>query len=489
MKFKPAYSTLKPDTETKTYPRQVPGAHFSYVEPEKVPEENLICWSESLARTMKVSKSEDLISSLTGNKILEGMKPLATRYGGYQFGHWAGQLGDGRAITLGLLEGDNLDFEIQLKGAGLTPYSRTADGKAVFRSSLREYICSEAMANLRVPTTRALSLVKTGEVVIRDMFYDGNPAPEEGAICSRVAPSFLRFGHFQIHASLNEKEELKQLIKFTIDNYYPGKTIQEFFLDIVNKTAFLITEWYRVGFVHGVMNTDNMSILGLTIDYGPYGWLDLFDPDWTPNTTDFSHRRYRFMQQHNIAFWNLARLAEALELVGPSLEKELDRFPDIFKHHFSQMMVNKLGLDRYEDELVNKTFHLLSELQADMTLFYRSLIHSLEGQSINWQDVFYKDLKEEDLKKISSWMSDWKEHTSDDAIDRMKKFNPVFIPRNYVVQEALDDLAKGDEESLRRIERALEKPYEENEATLFWYKKRPDWAATRPGCSTLSCSS
>lgn len=489
MKFKPAYQGLREDSETKVFPRQVPGFHYSQVEPEKVPDPKLICWSKDLAKVMKIDQSDDLLAALCGNRTLQGMKPVATRYGGHQFGHWAGQLGDGRAITLGLLEGQGMDFEIQLKGAGLTPYSRTADGKAVFRSSLREYICSEAMASLRVPTTRALSLVKTGEVVMRDMFYDGHPAPEEGAICSRVAPSFLRFGHFQIHASLNEKDQLKELIKFTIDNYYPGKSIQEFFLDVVNKTAFLITEWYRVGFVHGVMNTDNMSILGLTIDYGPYGWLDPFDPDWTPNTTDFSQRRYRFMHQHNIAYWNLARLAEALEVVGPSLEKELDRFPDIFKHHFSEMMRRKLGLENYQDELVNSTFHLLTELQGDMTLFYRSLIHVLDGQTIEWQDVFYKELKDEDRKKISDWVTQWRGLTSSKAKKVMEEVNPVFIPRNYVVQEALDDLEKNDDETLRRIERALLNPYEENEATLFWYKKRPDWAATRPGCSTLSCSS
>jgi uncharacterized protein YdiU (UPF0061 family) len=489
MKFKPAYQGLREDPESNVYPRQAPGIHYSNVIPEKVPEPKLICWSDQLAKAMGLKQSKEMISALSGNNLIDGMKPVATRYGGHQFGHWAGQLGDGRAITLGLLEGNGFDFEVQLKGAGLTPYSRTADGKAVFRSSLREYICSEAMANLNVPTTRALSLLKTGEVVIRDMFYDGNPAPEDGAICSRVAPSFLRFGHFQIHASLNEKEELKELIKFTIDNFYPGKSIQEFFLDVVNKTAFLITEWYRVGFVHGVMNTDNMSILGLTIDYGPYGWLDPFDPDWTPNTTDFSQRRYRFMHQHNIAYWNLARLAEALEVVGPSLEKELDRFPDIFKHHFSEMMTKKLGLDKYQDELVNKTFHLLTDLQGDMTLFYRSLIHSLEGQTIEWQDVFYKDLNNKDRKKVADWITEWNFHLSSDAKDIMKKVNPVFIPRNYIVQEALDDLEKSDEETLRRIERALKNPYEENEATLFWFKKRPDWAAERPGCSTLSCSS
>lgn len=489
MKIKAAYQGLSEDKITENTSRQAPGVHYSLVEPENVPSPKLLCWSEELASLMGIPHNQEWVEALSGNRLMDGMKPLATRYGGHQFGHWAGQLGDGRAITLGLVENNGFNFELQLKGAGLTPYSRTADGKAVLRSSLREYLCSETMAALGVPTTRALSLVETGDVVIRDMFYDGNPKPELGAICSRVAPTFLRFGHFQIHAANNEVDELKKLIDFTLENFYPEKSINEFFLDVVNKTAFLVTEWYRVGFVHGVMNTDNMSILGLTIDYGPYGWLDVFDPDWTPNTTDFGQRRYRFMNQHNIAFWNLARLADALEVSGVNLKKEIERFPDLFKHHFSNMMVKKLGLKEYDDEFVNLTFNLLVDLKADMTLFYRYLMLNLQGQKLAWQECFYETLSSESEKRIEDWYSDWSNKVSDNALEVMAKANPVFIPRNYIVQEALDGLEKGDDSILRQIERAMVKPYSWDEDTRQFFKKRPDWAATRPGCSTLSCSS
>lgn len=489
MKIKPAYVGLKADSETNTYPRKVPNAHFSYVQPEAVDKPHLLCWSNTMGKLMGIEPSESWVSTLAGNSLQEGMKPVATRYGGHQFGHWAGQLGDGRAMTLGRIENGSFEFELQLKGAGLTPYSRTADGRAVLRSSLREFICSEAMASLGVPTTRALSLVTTGESVVRDMFYDGNPEAEDGAICSRVAPSFLRLGHFQIHAALNEREELQQLIDYTLANFYPGKSVEEFFFDVVNKTAFLITEWYRVGFVHGVMNTDNLSIHGLTIDYGPYGWLDVFDPDWTPNTTDFQNRRYRFMNQHNIAYWNLARFAEAFTLLGYNFESSLSQFPSLFKGHMSEMMRRKLGLRFYNDDLVNRTFHLLTDLQGDMTLFYRSLMRFLQGRKPDFKDCFYKELSSEDEVRIEHYLKNWEHLLDTDAEAIMEKANPVFVPRNYIVQEALDGLHKGDDQILRRIEKAMLEPYKETTDTLHWFKKRPDWAASRPGCSTLSCSS
>jgi uncharacterized protein YdiU (UPF0061 family) len=227
-----------------------------------------------------------------GNGVLEGMQPWASNYGGHQFGAWAGQLGDGRAISLGeVLTPQGERWELQLKGAGATPYSRGADGRAVLRSSVREFLCSEAMHHLGVPTTRALSLVVTGDSVERDMFYDGHPEDEPGAIVCRVAPSFIRFGHFELPASRGDVALLQQLVNFTIKRDFPALSgsdetrYADWFADVCARTARMIAHWMRVGFVHGVMNTDNMSILGLTIDYGPYGWIDDFDLDWTPNTT------------------------------------------------------------------------------------------------------------------------------------------------------------------------------------------------------------
>ena len=282
-----------------------------------------------------------------GNLPLSGSAPLASVYSGHQFGQWAGQLGDGRAIFLGeVVNGAGQRFELQLKGAGPTPYSRRADGRAVLRSSIREFLCSEAMHHLGVPTTRALSLVTTGEAVVRDMFYDGNPVDEPGAVVCRVAPSFIRFGHFELPASRGDEALLRRLVEFTIARDFPDFSADpddgliRWFAERCERTARLMVHWMWVGFVHGVMNTDNMSILGLTIDYGPYGWVDDFDPSWTPNTTDASGRRYCFGRQPEIARWNLERLAEALAVIEPDhdgLGLGLTRYDASQRHAYANL--------------------------------------------------------------------------------------------------------------------------------------------------------
>src|SRR5919198_2973538 len=305
---------LPADPVLVNMPRQVANACYTRVAPTPVAAPRLLAWSDAMGELLGLARPSPLaVEVLAGNRVLPAMEPYAARYGGHQFGHWAGQLGDGRAITLAeMIATDGSRQELQLKGAGKTPYSRTADGRAVLRSSLREFVCSEAMFHLGVPTTRALSLVGTGEEVIRDMFYDGHPRPEPGAIVCRVAPSFVRFGNLQILAANNELDALKRLADYVIRYHYAGHSYASWYRELCRRTATLMVDWMRLGFVHGVMNTDNLSILGLTIDYGPYGWLDDFDPDWTPNTTDAHTRRYRFGQQPGIAQWNLARLAEAL---------------------------------------------------------------------------------------------------------------------------------------------------------------------------------
>ena len=314
---------LPADPLTKNYPRQVYGACYSHVLPTKVSQPRLVIYSREVAEQLdlgrEICESEDFARVFAGNRIVPGMEPYACCYGGHQFGQWAGQLGDGRAINLGeALTSQGEHLTLQLKGAGPTPYSRSADGLAVLRSSIREFLCSEAMHHLGVPTTRALSVVLTGEMVKRDMFYDGNPKMEPGAVVCRVAPSFTRFGNFQIFAARGDLETLKRLADFTIRRDFPhlgDPTIAvylKWFEEVCKKTAEMIVHWQRVGFVHGVMNTDNMSILGLTIDYGPYGWLENYDPTWTPNTTDANGRRYCFGNQPQIAYWNLAQLANAI---------------------------------------------------------------------------------------------------------------------------------------------------------------------------------
>ena len=282
-------------------PRQVKGACWSRVDPTPVPSPALRLWSEEVANDLGIQRGGGDV--LSGNRILKGMDPYAQRYGGHQFGNWAGQLGDGRAITLGEADTDGQILEVQLKGSGLTPYSRFADGKAVLRSSIREFLCSEAMFHLGVPTTRALSLVTTGEEVIRDVMYDGRPAPEHGAVVCRVAQSFLRFGSFQIHAANGDYQTLRDLVDFTVRHHFPGHSVDDddgrlgWLKEVAETTATMVSHWMRVGFVHGVMNTDNMSIHGLTIDYGPYGWVEDYDLNWTPNTTDSNTKRYTFGNQ------------------------------------------------------------------------------------------------------------------------------------------------------------------------------------------------
>ena len=287
---------LPADPVQTNIPRAVRNACYTRNTPTAVPAPRLLGWSDAVGDMLGIARpatTGPAIDVLTGNRVLDSMQPYAARYGGHQFGNWAGQLGDGRAMTLAeIVNANGQRFDLQLKGAGRTPYSRHADGRAVLRSSVREFMCSEAMHHLGVATTRALSLTATGDTVVRDMFYDGNPAPETGAVVCRVAPTFVRFGSFQILAAHNELDELKRLADYVIVKHYPEmgapsrETYSRWFEEICRRTALMVNDWMRVGFVHGVMNTDNMSILGLTIDYGPYGWLEGYDPAWTPNTTD-----------------------------------------------------------------------------------------------------------------------------------------------------------------------------------------------------------
>ena len=291
-------------------PRQVPGACWSTCDATLMPKAALRLWNEELAEHLGgLSPAADV---WVGAQTLEGMRPHAHRYGGHQFGTWAGQLGDGRALSLGHAHSGKKGLvEVQLKGAGVTPYSRRGDGRAVLRSSLREYLCSEAMHHLGVPTSRALSLCTTGEDVRRDMFYDGRPAMEPGAVVARTAPSFIRFGSFQMLAADGDADALRALMQHTVTTHEPAHRVDDdagivaWLTEVAERSARMVCGWMRHGFVHGVMNTDNMSILGLTIDYGPFGFMDAFDPNYTPNTTDLPGRRYSFGNQAGIAKWNL----------------------------------------------------------------------------------------------------------------------------------------------------------------------------------------
>jgi uncharacterized protein YdiU (UPF0061 family) len=494
---------LQPDPVLDNRSRQVPNASYTRVEPTPVAAPKLLGWSHALGEYLGIEKpaGDAAVEALAGNRILPGMQPYAARYGGHQFGHWAGQLGDGRALTLGeIVATDGTRQELQLKGAGRTPYSRTADGRAVLRSSLREFVCSEAMHFLGVPTTRALSLVATGEPVIRDMFYDGHPAPEPGAVICRVAPSFLRFGNFQIHAANNETELLKRLADYVIRNFYPGLDYAEFFQELCRRTGSLMADWMRVGFVHGVMNTDNMSILGVTIDYGPYGWLEGYDPNWTPNTTDAPTLRYTYGNQPQIAHWNLARLAEALLPLGldpAPLEKGLELYAATFNAAWRRALAQKLGVSALDqpgdDELLSELFAQLYEKETDYTLFFRNLAAlpldaGDDGALLKpLQDAFYA----EPAGGLAAWLRKYALRVKDEPrrAERMNKANPKYVFRNYLAQLAIDALEKGDTSVMDRLLKVLERPYDEQPAHHDLAARRPEWARNRAGCSALSCSS
>jgi uncharacterized protein YdiU (UPF0061 family) len=502
--------------------RQVPGYHYSRVTPTPVREPKLLAWSDELGDYLGLARPVErgaAAAILGGNILLPSMKPFAARYGGHQFGNWAGQLGDGRAISLGqVVATDGSRQEIQLKGAGPTPYSRRADGRAVLRSSVREFLCSEAMYYLGVPTTRALSLVETGDEVVRDMFYNGNARPEPGAIVARVAPTFIRFGNFQILAALGEMDNLRALADYVIRHHYPelGEPSPEvyvrWFAEVARRTAIMVAHWMTVGFVHGVMNTDNMSILGLTIDYGPYGWLEPYDPDWTPNTTDFGSRRYAFGQQPRIAMWNLMALAQALgPLVADAQELRagLDVYAETFAATQHALLLRKLGLtalDEASDRALTEVLPTaLAEAEVDMTIFFRQL--SYLPAALLAADAQEEALVGELLAQASyttapgaylalrEWLHRYalrlrQESASPEAIqETMLGANPKYVLRNYLAQLAIEAAEAGDLTKLNTLFEVLKTPFAEHPAHEELAAKRPEWAQDKPGSATLSCSS
>ena len=511
---------LPGDPLTEPRPRQVHAALYSLVQPTRVSTPRLVAHSREVAEMLEFRR-EDLESPrfaevFGGNALLAGMQPYAANYGGHQFGQWAGQLGDGRAITLGeVITRDNRRYELQLKGAGRTPYSRTADGRAVLRSSIREFLCSEAMHHLGIPTTRALSLVATGEAVVRDMFYDGNPQSEPGAIVCRVAPSFIRFGNFELPAAREDVPLLERLIDFTIARDFAELTSDpsgadkarvrgEWFAEVCRRTAATIAHWMRVGFVHGVMNTDNMSILGLTIDYGPYGWIDNFDRDWTPNTTDAQWRRYRFGQQPQIAYWNLGRLASALAPVFSDhemLHAGLKQFVDMYIATDRANIAAKLGLAECRDEDVEamQSLHaLLEQGEVDMTIFFRALGElDLDRPGLEaFEAAFYDAGKR---GQVAGPLGEWLQHychrvrqearPADARRSQMRAANPRYVLRNYLAQEAIDSAEQGDYSAVETLLDVMRHPYDDQPGRERYAARRPEWARSRAGCSMLSCSS
>jgi len=509
--------------------RQVAGAAWSSVQPTPTAAPRLIAHSPEVADGLGIDAttiaSEQFARVFSGNEVLDDMMPHAMNYGGHQFGNWAGQLGDGRAIALGeITTPDGGHQVLQLKGAGRTPYSRGADGRAVLRSSVREFLCSEAMHHLGVPTTRALSLTLTGDDVVRDMLYDGNPAPEPGAVVCRVAPSFVRMGHFELPASRGEIDVLRALVEHTIRRHFPhlatsddqlaDDVIAAWFREVMERTADLMVDWMRVGFVHGVMNTDNLSILGLTIDYGPYGWLENFDPGWTPNTTDAGGRRYRYGNQPQIGQWNLSRLGSALvslvDDVTP-LQSVVDDYTDRFGNAWDTALAAKLGLEQIDSDerrnLANELLELLPLTETDMTIFFRTLgdidVASIDPSLpddellIVLHGAYYlpAELAGSVLEQTAGWfrryvaLSGSVDRSPDERRTAMHAVNPKYVLRNYLAQVAIDKAEAGSYDMIDELLDLLRHPFDEQPGRAEYAGLRPDWARDRVGCSMLSCSS
>ncbi len=511
---------LPGDVRTDATSRAVTGAAWSRVMPAPVKAPRLLAWSAPLAAELGLdaARMQDAETArvLGGNALWPGMEPFAANYGGHQFGNWAGQLGDGRAIVLGeLVRPDGALAEVQLKGAGPTAYSRAGDGRAVLRSSIREFLCSEAMHWLGVPTTRALSLVATGDTVVRDMFYDGHPEAEPGAIVCRVAPTFLRFGNYELPSARGDVALLRTLADFTLREFFPslGAPGRDAYLamlrEVAARTARLIAHWQAVGFVHGVMNTDNLSMLGLTIDYGPYGWVDDLDFGWTPNTTDAQYRRYAFGNQPGIGAWNTGQLAGAFL---PLLDGDEAVIEDVVTHYqyaygdaARARFGDKLGVTWAEEKgdvaLLEELFRWLQAQPTDMTLFFRALgplVARDEMPAVLPDSVrvaFYGPVPDEHAAAGLAWLQRWWRRVRSEPrppaaiAAAMATTNPKFVLRNWLAQDAIDAAHAGDLSKVHRLLDVMQRPFDEQPQHDDLARKRPEWARNKPGCSALSCSS
>ncbi len=438
-----------------------------------------------------IFKNQDVIEVFTGNKTLETSIPLSAVYSGHQFGHWAGQLGDGRATLLGNVNTENGPVELQLKGAGLTPYSRRGDGRAVLRSSIREFLCSEAMFGLGVPTTRALCITGSKDSVYRETI-------ETASVVTRMAPTFIRFGSFEHWYYKEDFENLKILTDYTIENFYPQLVKDEnpykaLLKEVVKRTAKLIAQWQSVGFMHGVMNTDNMSILGLTLDYGPFGFMEAFNQGHICNHSD-DQGRYSYVNQPHIGHWNCRALAQALlPLLGGIEEAQeiLAGYLPIYRAEYDDLIHQKLGLiTKYPEDLklIDSLFSILQQSRVDFTLFFRNLsnieIDNFESNS-SIRDLFI------DRDSFDDWSVQYRkrlklEECNDyDRKIAMNKVNPKYILRNYLVQIAIEKAQKDDFSEVDKLLKILENPFDEQPEYESYAKLPPDWANDLE----ISCSS
>lgn len=480
-------------------------AFYTYLQPTPLTQPHWIAVSADTARWMQLSPrwlaSDEALQTLAGNAASAGSRPLASVYSGHQFGVWAGQLGDGRAILLG--ETGN-GLEVQLKGAGRTPYSRMGDGRAVLRSSIREFLCSEAMHALGIPTTRALALIGSPLPVPRESI-------ETAAVVTRVAESFIRFGHFEHFAARDQQAQLRALADLVIEQHYPecrtaatlaGNAYANLLQAVSERTAHLLARWQAVGFCHGVMNTDNMSILGLTIDYGPFQFLDAFDPGHICNHSD-SQGRYAFNRQPQVAYWNLFCLGQALlPLIGDEALtlSALETYKKAFPAAYAAQMLGKLGLSadaadtspiegRFA-QLVNPLLQLLADNRVDYTIFFTRLVEAVQraarGEALDFEPV--RDIVL-DRAGLNAWLLAYSQQLAREdqtrAADLMQKSNPRFVLRNHLGETAIRAAQAGDFAPVQQMLAVLQSPFDAHPEHAHWAGFPPDWASS----IEISCSS
>jgi uncharacterized protein YdiU (UPF0061 family) len=490
----------------------LPSAFYTRLQAQPLTNPRLLHANQEAAALIGLSAqalhSDAFLRVASGHEPLPGGDTLAAVYSGHQFGVWAGQLGDGRAHLLGEVVGPQGNWELQLKGAGMTPYSRMGDGRAVLRSSVREYLASEAMHGLGIPTTRALALVVSDDPVQRETV-------ETAAIVTRMAPSFVRFGSFEHWASRKQPDELRTLVNYVIDRFYPecrdaqpggagdsggeAGPVLRLLDEVIRRTARLMADWQAVGFCHGVMNTDNMSILGLTLDYGPYGFLDTFQLDHICNHTD-TQGRYAWNRQPSVGLWNLYRLASSLHTLAPdgdALRAALGRYEPQFIQAFHGRMAKKLGIQhwRAEDEaLLDALLKLMHDQRADFTLTFRRLADAVRGQTQGFQDLFI------DREAACAWYEQLAARHAEDPIDTgdadpqaiaqararaMDAVNPIYVLRNHLAEQAIRAAKEGDASEIETLLMLLRDPYREKPGYESYGALPPDWA----GGIEVSCSS
>jgi uncharacterized protein YdiU (UPF0061 family) len=478
----------------------LPPAFYTRLMPTPLPAPYFVAASSRAAALVGIAPEalaqDDFVAIFTGNQVPDGAQPLSAVYSGHQFGVWTGQLGDGRAILLGDLDGPEGRMELQLKGAGKTPYSRMGDGRAVLRSSIREFLCSEAMAALGIPTTRALVVTGSNQRVMRENI-------ETAAVVTRMAPSFVRFGSFEHWHYRDRQDELRLLADYVIDGFYPelraaANPYKELLAEVTRRTARMIAHWQSVGFMHGVMNTDNMSILGLTLDYGPFGFMEAFDVNHICNHTD-QGGRYSYANQVAVGHWNCYALGNALlPLIGTvdDAQEALDVYMPEFERKLDELLHAKLGLARFEEgdrALIDGLFTIMQASHVDFTLLFRRLGEL--KREVAEADLAVSDAPLRDLFIDRAAFDEWAlryrarlaQESSDDATRRaaMNSVNPNYILRNYLAQQAIEQAQNGDYSGVHELLAVLEHPFDEQPGRESYAALPPDWAAHLE----VSCSS